>query len=178
MRDFTCESVLDLYLFLRRNIGDLPDEQLEFLTPAECDEHRAELLEEMRKDYAFKLLTLLEAALREDFLESLKRRRRDPVSRAYRELCREYRRETRQVSRWAAQACERMQLERILDELRDSFVRIDEAFLRVCSVAKGYFGFRNWYAHGRIRTRPVPVVPDPEDVYLVYEQFREKVFSR
>ncbi len=61
MRDFTCESVLDLYLFLRRNIRDLPDEQLEFLTPAECDEFRAELLEETRKDCAFKLLTLLEA---------------------------------------------------------------------------------------------------------------------
>ena len=71
-----------------------------------------------------------------------------------------------------------MQLERIFDKLRDSFREIDQAFQSVCSVAKGYFGFRNWYAHGRMRTRPVPVVPDPEDVYSVYEQFRDKVLSR
>ncbi len=44
------------------------------------------LLEEIRKDYAFKLLTLLEADLREDFLKSLKRRKRDKVSRGYRDL--------------------------------------------------------------------------------------------
>ena len=53
-RDFTCESVLDLYHFLRRDIRDLPDEQLEFLTPTECDEFPAELLEEIRKDCAFR----------------------------------------------------------------------------------------------------------------------------
>ena len=47
---------------------------------------------------------------------------------------------------------------------------------RVCSVTKGYFGFRNWYAHGRIRT--MPVVPDPEDIYEGYEQFQEKVLDR
>ena len=178
MRDFTCDSLLDLYVFLRENIRDLPDEQLEFLTPAECDEFRAEVLEELRKDYAFKLLTLLEADLRDDFLRSLKRRRRDVISTAYRDLCKQFRSETRQVSKPAIQACRGMRLERIFDKLRDCFLGIDQAFRGVCSVAKGYFGFRNWYAHGRIGTRPVPVVPDPEDVYLVYGQFREKVLSR
>ena len=178
MRDFTCDSVLDLYRFLREKLRDLPDEQLEFLTPAECDEFRAEVLEELRKDYAFKLLTLLEADLRDDFLESLKRRRRDSVSRTYRDLCLQFRRETRQVSKPAIQACRRVRLEQIFDELRACFIGTDQAFREVCSVAKGYFGFRNWYAHGRIATRPMPVVPDPEDVYLVYEQFREKVLNR
>ena len=67
-------------------------------------------------------------------------------------------------------------LERIFDKLRECFRDIDEAFRRVCSVTKGYFGFRNWYAHGRIRT--MPVVPDPEDVYEAYEQFQEKVLNR
>ena len=103
MRDFTCDSLLDLYLFLRENVRDLPDERLEFLTPDECDEFRAEVLEELRKDFAFKLLTLLEAGLRDDFLKSLKRRRRDVISTAYRDLCRRFRRETRQVSKPAIQ---------------------------------------------------------------------------
>ena len=153
MRDFTCDSVLDLYRFLREKLRDLPDEQLEFLTSAECDEFRAEVLEELRKDYAFKLLTLLEADL-------------------------QFRRETRQVSKPAIQACRRVRLEQIFDELRACFIGTDQAFREVCSVAKGYFGFRNWYAHGRIATRPMPVVPDPEDVHLLYEQFREKVLNR
>ncbi len=56
------------------------------------------------------------------------------------------------------------------------FSGIDEEFRRVCSATKGYFGFRNWYAHGRIRT--MPVVPDPEDVYEAYEQLHEKVPNR
>ena len=114
--------------------------------------------------------------MREDFLVSLKRRKRDRVSRAYRDLCEEYRRKTRQVSKQATQACRRIPLDRIFDELRDCFSGIDEEFRRVCSVTKGYFGFRNWYAHGRIRT--MPVVPDPEDVYEAYEQFQEKVLNR
>ena len=135
MRDFTCDSVLDLYRFLREKLRDLPDEQLEFLTPAECDEFRAEVLEELRKDYAFKLLTLLEADLRDDFLESLKRRRRDLVSKTYRDLCLQFRRETRQVSKPAIQACRRVRLERIFDELRACFIGTDQAFREVCSVA-------------------------------------------
>ena len=176
MREFTCDALLEWYALLQQNVRDLGDEHFEFLTPTECDELRADLLEEIRKDYAFKLLTLLEAGIREDFLASLKQKKRDRVSRAYRALCREYRRETRQVGKQATQACRRIPIERIFDTLRDCFSDIDEAFRRVCSVTKGYFGFRNWYAHGRLRT--MPVVPDPEDVYEAYEQFQEKVLNR
>ena len=176
MREFTCDSLLEWYALLQQNVRDLGDEHFESFTPTERDELRADLLEEIRKDYAFKLLTLLEAGIREDFLVSLKRRKRDRVSRAYRALCEEYRRETRQVGKQATQACRRIPLERIFDKLRECFRDVDEAFRRVCSVTKGYFGFRNWYAHGRIRT--MPVVPDPEDVYEAYEQFQEKVLNR
>ena len=176
MREFTCDSLLEWYALLQQNVRDLGDEHFESFTPTERDEFRADLLEEIRKDYAFKLLTLLEAGIREDFLVSLKRRKRDRVSRAYRDLCKKYRRETRQVSKQATRACRRIPLERIFDELRDCFSGIDEAFQRDCSATKGYFKFRNWYAHGRIRT--MPVVPDPEDVYEAYEQFQEKVLNR
>ena len=150
MREFTCDSLLEWYALLQQNVRDLGDEHFEFFTPTERDEFRADLLEEIRKDYAFKLLTLLEAGIREDFLVSLKRRKRDKVSRAYRDLCEEYRRETRQVGKQATQACRRISLERIFDELRDCFSGIDEEFQRDCSATKGYFKFRNWYAHGRI----------------------------
>ena len=82
MREFTCDSLLEWYVLLQQNVLDLGDEHFESFTPTERDELRADLLEEIRKDYAFKLLTLLEAGIREDFLVSLKRRRRDRVSRA------------------------------------------------------------------------------------------------
>ena len=176
MSEFTCDSLLDWYRFLRQNVRDLNDVHFESFTPAESEELRAELLEEIRKDYAFKLLTLLEADIRRDFLVSLRRKRRDAVSKAYRDLCMAYCRETRQVAKRASQACRRMPLYRIFDKLRACFSGIDEEFQRVCSVTKGYFGFRNWYAHGRVRA--MPVVPDPEDVYGAYEQFQKKVLDR
>lgn len=93
MREFTCDALLEWYALLQQNVRDLGDEHFEFFTPTECDELRADLLEEIRKDYAFKLLTLLEAGIREDFLVSLKQKKRDRVSKAYRDLCREYSRE-------------------------------------------------------------------------------------
>ena len=179
MREFTYESLLDDYALVQQGVKNLGDEHFEhfaFSSPGERDTFRADLLNEIRKDYAFKLLTLLEADVRKDFLASLRSRRRDEVSRGYRDLCQEYRRETRQVTRRAIQACSRMPLDRIFDKLRDSFSGIDEAFRRVCSETKGYFSFRNWYAHGRIHA--MPVVPDPEDVYAAYEQFWEKVLDR
>ena len=46
-----------------------------------------------------------------------------------------------QVGKQATQACKRIPLDRIFDELRDCFSGIDEEFRRVCSVTKGYFGF-------------------------------------
>ena len=79
MREFTCDSLLEWYALLQQNVHDLGDEHFESFTPTERDEFRADLLEEIRKDYAFKLLTLLEAGIREDFLVSLKRRKRDRV---------------------------------------------------------------------------------------------------
>lgn len=160
----------------RENVRGLSDAHFESFTPTEREELRAELLEEIRKDYAFKLLALLEADVRQNFLISLRRKGRDVVSKAYRDLCLEYRRETRQVAKRSSLACRRIPLERIFDKLRDCFSDIDAAFQRVCSATKGYFRFRNWYAHGRVRA--MPVVPDPEDVYDAYEQFRKKVLER
>ena len=179
MREFTYESLLDDYDLVQQGVKNLGDEHFEhfaFSSPGERDTFRADLLNEIRKDYAFKLLTLLEADVRKDFLVSLRSRRRDGVSRAYRDLCEAYRRETGQVDQQAVQACRRIALGRIFDTLRDYFRGRDAEFRRVCSETKGYFGFRNWYAHGR--PREMPVVPDPENVYVVYEQFREKVLDR
>ena len=176
MSEFTCDSLLEWYLILQRSVRELGDVHFESFTPTEREELRAELLEEIRKDYAFKLLALLEAGVRQDFLISLTRKRRDSVSKAYRDLCMAYRRETRQVAKQLSQACRRMPLDRIFDKLRDCFSGSDAEFQRVCSATKEYFGFRNWYAHGRVGA--MPVVPDPEDVYDAYEQFQEKVLDR
>lgn len=57
----------------RENVRGLSDAHFESFTPTEREELRAELLEEIRKDYAFKLLALLEADVRQNFLISKKK---------------------------------------------------------------------------------------------------------
>lgn len=176
MREFTYRVVLEDYQVVQDGIRQLGDEHFQFLTTEERDALRGEVLEEIRTDYAFKLMTLLESDIRSDYRVTLIRRRRDGVSRAYRDLCDQYRRETRQVGKPARIACGRIALDRILDQLRSHFEDVDEEFRRVCSAIKGYFSFRNWYAHGRVSPRPV--VPDPEDIFAAYEQLADKVLQR
>ena len=176
MRVFSYESVLDDYEILKSGLRELGDEHFHFLTKDEIELLRSEIMEELRTDSAFKLMTLLEAHLRADYQSTLARRKRDPVSQAYRKLCDDFRRETRQVRKPAKDACSRMSLDRILDALRDAFLGVDDEFRRVCSTAKAYFTFRNWYAQGRVFPRPQ--VPDPEDVYDAYREVAVRVLNR
>lgn len=173
---FTEDALLSDYYVVTESVRTVSGSRVMYLTPKELDDLREALLGETQKDYSFKLVTLLEARIREDFLVSLRRRKRDPVSISYRRLCVQFRQENRQVTMPASQACRRIPLRRILDTLRASFLGINDDFRRVCSVTRGYFSFRHWYAHGRTRT--MPVVPDPEEVYQVYSQFKENVFER
>ena len=176
MREFSYKTILDDYEVVQNGVRSLDDQNFQFLTPTERDELRNEVLEEIRTDFSFKLMTLLEADIRADYRLTLNRKRRDGVSRAYRALCTQYRRETRQVGKRASVACSRMSLDRILDQLRHYFLGVDEDFRRVCSAIKGYFSFRNWYAHGRVTTQPV--VPDPEDIFSAYQELQDKVLDR
>ncbi len=176
MRAFLYDALLDDYFFMRDVIRDISDQRFPYLTPAECHEERRSLLEELRRDFAFKLLTRLEADIREDFNLSIKQRFRDEISKAYRNLCLAYRRETRQLTKQATQACNRIALDRIFDQLHEYFSDRDDQFRRICSATKGYFAFRNWYAHGR--SRMAPLIPDPEDVFSAYQHFQNAVFDR
>ena len=173
---FTEDVLLDDYYLVSESIKMLSGSRVHYLTPNELRDLRETLLGEVKKDYSFKLITLLEARIREDFLVSLRRRKRDPVSRSYRALCDRFRREKHQVGQQYAQACNRMSLKPISDNLRACFSATNNEFGRVCSITKGYFSFRHWYAHGRTRT--MPVVPDPDDVYAAYSQFKDNVFDR
>jgi hypothetical protein len=176
VREFSYEAILDDYEVVQSGVRNLDDQSFQFLTSEERDKLRSEVLEEIRTDFAFKLMTLIEADIRADYRLTLNRKRRDEISRSYRELCMQYRRETRQVNKRASVACSRISLDRILDQLRQHFQGIDEDFRRVCSAIKGYFSFRNWYAHGRVTTRPM--IPDPEDIFAAYQALQGKVLDR
>ena len=84
---FTEDILLDDYYLVSESIKMLSGSRVKYLTPNELRDLRETLLGEVKKDYSFKLITLLEARIREDFLVSLRRRKRDPVSRSYRALC-------------------------------------------------------------------------------------------
>ena len=70
MREFNYGSLLDAYALVQQSVRELGDEHFKYLTPIERDALRTDLIEEIRMDYAFKLLTLLEADIRQDFQRS------------------------------------------------------------------------------------------------------------
>jgi hypothetical protein len=62
---------------------------------------------------------------------------------------------------------------------RDEIKKQQDLFHQRFSLAKGHFNvFRHWYAHGRKGRQNPPVVPDPEDLFDILEEFSYKVLFR
>jgi hypothetical protein len=147
------------------------------MTEPEIVRRKQEIVLELRMDASFKLLSLLEAQLRRDVEFTLKRKWKDRISRAYRNLCDRHRkqRDGRVLSRLQAGA--RLGVEDILNALRDVFRTQRDRFHTSCSRAKGHFEFRHWYAHGRF-FQITPPVPSPEEVGTLLVEFEKHVFAR
>ena len=93
MHEITVESLMGDYRFSLHCIDRLDDNHFLYCTRQEREAMRGKLAEEARQDQAFKLLALLDAALRNDFHQSRASRRRDPISMLHRQLHTEYRNE-------------------------------------------------------------------------------------
>ncbi len=177
MRFDSCEEILEDFYFLISVIEALPDDKFTYMTKDEIQEEKASWIEEIRMEYAFKLLCRIEAEIRMEFNQSISSKRRDSLSREWAELCDEYRRKTSDYARSRKQVCKSIGLKDILKRLGFFFSKAQDVFHAQCSILKGHLTFRNWYAHGRY-FRVCPPVPDPEELIEIYEGFQQKVFNR
>ena len=64
---FTEDALLSDYYIVADSVRMVSGSRVMYLTPKEVDDLREALLGETQKDYSFKLVTLLEARIREDF---------------------------------------------------------------------------------------------------------------
>jgi hypothetical protein len=166
--------LLEDFASLERMIRGLPQPYFELLTPREITERKEALVTEISLDAAFKLLTKLEADLKRDLATRVARRGRDTISRRYLVLLAKMRISVGQVRRDPIRAVRDLSPELLLDALRDHFRDQADRFHSRCSVAKGYFHFRNWFAHGRY-SRIVPPIPRPDEVAAIGEELSAKL---
>lgn len=99
---------------------------------SEVEQERDQLLEELDKNSAFNVLAALEASFRIDFLQRCYDRRKDPLSRRFRDL---------EKVRGSKVALE--------EDILDSWITHDPAVKSLLSKLKGAFRYRHWLAHGR-----------------------------
>ncbi|MDE0691766.1 MAG: hypothetical protein OXI55_05910 [Gammaproteobacteria bacterium] len=177
MHEITVESLIDDYLFALRCIRGLDENHFLYLTPRERDAMCGTLVEETRQDHAFKLLALIDAALRNDFHQSRACRRRDPLSMLHRELHTEYRNEVRGNPR-SKDVARRIAVARILLALERYASPLSGAAKRDCRVARNYLPFLRWYPERHAPKGPMPFVADPEDLVELHRRLQKRVFDR
>lgn len=179
---FTAHTLLQDFLFLKQVISELDDTYFPYLTKAEVQEEKRFLIEKCKMDYAFKMLSLLEAKVREDFEHTIGSKSKDPLSKKLSWLCDQFRQDRSSYDQSRVQDCRLIPLGQVFATISQFFKHNQDAFHSQCSIVKGYFarsGFRNWYAHGlRYLGYYIPVVPDPEELLEVHEAFEYKVLAR
>ena len=176
---FTAHTLLQDFLFLKQVISELDDTYFPYLTKAEVQEEKRPLIEECKMDYAFKMLSLLEAKVREDFEHSIGAKSKDPLSKELSWLCDQFRQDRSSYDQSRVQDCRYIPLGQVFAVISQFFRHNQDAFHRNCSAVKGYFAtFRNWYAHGGRYFRPnAPTVPDPEELFQVHEEFEQPTYG-
>lgn len=179
MRFKSYDLILQDFLFFKEVISALDEAYFPYMTPQEIVEEKRLLLQECRMDYAFKMLTYLEAVIRQDFDQTIASKFRDPLSKKYSELCDQFRKEKNAYSRSRREVCKRIALSDIIKTIADHFRNHQDRFHERCSLLKGHFrAFRHWYAHGRFFRPNPPLPPEPEELSFICEELSEKVLSR
>lgn len=125
----------------------------------EIRQERDERLRELERSAVFNLLAALEASFQTDFLERCYQRRRDDLSRHFREIYRAN--------------GNRIQLEECILEGWKEHVSTSKALI---SQIIGAFKYRHWLAHGRYWTPKIGQKYDYLGVYLLAQEM-ETVFQ-
>lgn len=177
MRFTSCEAILEDFFFLKNVIMELDDDYFSYMTKGDIQEEKALWIEECMMDYSFKLLTKIEANIRLDFNRTFSSKFRDPLSKEYVSLCDAYRRQKGDYAKRHQELCKRIPLDKIFKAMVQFFKNSQNRFHEQCSILKSYYTFRHWYAHGR-HFRITPLVPDPEDLVIIYDNIERLVLAR
>jgi putative transposon-encoded protein len=140
-------------------VGGKEDIPKEFLGMSleEVNEYFIEVVHHLERDASLSLLASVEAKLRMDFLDRVYNKRKDDLSRIFRET---YKKKGHHV-----------QMEQ---DLLDSWVDICPQHKQVIGYYKGALQYRNWLAHGRYWS---PKLGDKYEFATVYSICREFISS-
>jgi hypothetical protein len=182
MNDFTCEAIVNDFLLLKKAVSFMDDSFFDFIDEPEIKkrkilQEKKRLIQQLKIDTAFKLLTKLEANLKQDYNNAITQKKTDDLSKRYLLLCKRFRERIKDYDKPLKSICKRVALEDILDEVKLFFEESNQVFSRDCSALKAYFKFRHWYAHGRY-FQHTPPIPDPEDIEILCYEFQTHVFGR
>jgi hypothetical protein len=111
-------------------------------------------LNELDSSTALTILAALEAALRVDYLERVKKRHRDQLSKAFREI---YKLKEHRAS--------------LEDDILDAWRDHGGADSKLIGNLKGAFKYRHWLAHGRYWIAKLPRKYDYLGVYTLADEF-------
>ena len=182
MNDFTYAAIVNDFLLLKKAVTQLDDSFFDFIDEPyvkkrKIIQEKKRLIQQLKMDTTFKLLTKLEANIKQDYNNAITQKKKDDLSERYLSLCKRFRERVKDYKKPLKSICKRVSLEDILDEVKLFFENSNNAFSKNCSVLKAYFKFRHWYAHGRYFQR-TPPIPDPEDIEILGYEFKTHVFSR
>jgi len=177
MKFTSCDSILKNFLFLKKVVEELDNDYFEFFTQQQIIQEKEFIINDLELDTAFKLLTKLEAEIKQDYNYAISKKKKDSLSKNYLSLCERFRERIKEYDKPLKSICQRVSLDEILDEIKWFFKDIHPTFSQNVSSLKGYFKFRHWYAHGRYFQR-IPSVPALQHIQIICNEFKTNVFFR
>jgi hypothetical protein len=170
-------EISENYLFIKKIIENLSDDNFEFMSGEEARKAKEDILYELSIDTSFKHLAMFEAKLRTDYNIVLSMQKKDALSKEYMKLCRDHRKKVNNYNTPLETLCRRVRFDHLLDVVHQFLKQSGVPIHRDCSALKGHLKFRHWYAHGRY-FKHIPSVPDPEDLEYVCNEIILAVENR
>lgn len=174
---FSYEEIINNYVFLKKVVNELHEDYFLYRSNHEIRAEKDNIIEELRSDTSFKLLTKFEADIRIDYNDAIKMGKKDDLSVKYMKICQELRGKYKEYDKSLGEFCQRMPFEDILEEIKTYLKESALILHQNLSIIKGYLHFSHYYAHGRY-FKHKPQTPDPEDVGIVCKEIMNKVINR
>jgi hypothetical protein len=117
----SCDTIIKNFVFLAQVVEKLDDSYFELFTVPQIRERKKLIIQDLALDTAFKLLTKLEAKIKQDYNAAIARKRKDELSKRYMSLCKKFRGRIQGYNEPLEKICKEVALDDILDEIKLSF---------------------------------------------------------
>jgi hypothetical protein len=81
MTFLSCDSIIQQFLFLQQIIKELDKNYFEFLTEPQILQEKRLIIDDLELDTVFKLLTKLEAEIKQDYNYTISQKKKDNLSK-------------------------------------------------------------------------------------------------